>query len=479
MPRWFVPALFALTLAVLPASAQSGRRPAANANPVHERVETLTGSLRSISSTDLALDTGDDPVTLVQIAQDTKYLSTMDKVKASDFEPGDHVTVEATRDDSGHYHSTTITMNKKGTAEDKENAKAAVLQAAKSPSHSPSSGDTASAQPPAGGASASSSSDSVPSSTVGSGGSRRPAESSQPDSAAPAGDDSAPPVLRRTAPATSNSASAERPSLSAEDVNGVTRAPVAPLPQAPDSNGRVSDSIGDPLIDQTREAAFSFSETLPNYVVKQFTTRYRSDSASRGRTAWQALDIITTDVVYVDGKENYQNIMVNGKPTRDASRPGSWSEGEFASSLQALLSPASATEFRNKRSVTIVNRAAYKYDYTIEQPYSAWRIQTEGQTYQPSYTGAIWIDRETLRVLRIEMAARNMPRAFPIDAAESSIDYDFVLIGDQKYLLPVHSESLGCWRGTAQCWRNVIDFRNYRKYTADTSITFGETAPNK
>jgi hypothetical protein len=171
--------------------------------------------------------------------------------------------------------------------------------------------------------------------------------------------------------------------------------------------------------------------------------------------------------------------MDNGRPTRDASLTGSWSEGEFASSLQAILSPYSSPDFRNKRQVTIVNRPAYKYDYVIDQPHSAWRIQTEGQTFQPSYGGSIWIDKETFRVLRLEMASRDVPRSFPIDTAESSVDYDFVLIGDQKYLLPVHSESLSCWRGTSQCSRNVIEFRNYRKYTADSSISFGEAVPEK
>jgi len=263
---------------------------------------------------------------------------------------------------------------------------------------------------------------------------------------------------------------AQRPSLSAEDVNGVTRTPAAPPPPT---------GGDDPVIDQTREVAASFTQTLPNYIVKQFTTRYVSQAANRGRTAWQALDLVTSDLVYLDGKENYLNIMVNGRATKDASQNGSWSEGEFASSLNALLSRFSNTEFHNKRPVTIVNRPAYKYDYSIEQPRSAWRIETEGQSYQPGYDGSIWIDKETYRVLRIEMAARNLPRSFPIDTTESSLDYDFVLIGDQKYLLPVHSESLSCWRGTSQCSRNVIDFRNYKKYTADSSITFESTVPDK
>jgi hypothetical protein len=47
-----------------------------------------------------------------------------------------------------------------------------------------------------------------------------------------------------------------------------------------------------------------------------------------------------------------------------------------------------------------------------------------------------------------------------------------VLIGDEKYLLPVHSEALSCVRGRSDCSRNVIEFRNYRKFSADSNITF-------
>jgi hypothetical protein len=249
----------------------------------------------------------------------------------------------------------------------------------------------------------------------------------------------------------------------------------------PDSDARnpVRSGAGsseDPVIDQAREAALTFSETLPNYVVKQFTNRYQSGAARAGATSWQPLDIVTADLIYEEGKERYTNITINGKPTRSIEQTGSWSEGEFASMLQAILAPETNADFRNQRPTTIMNRTAYRYDYTVAQPRSTWTLHADGQTLTPSYTGAIWVDKATFRVLRIEIAARNLPRNFPLDTAESSIDYDFVTIGDRKVLLPAHAESLSCVRGTSDCTRNTTDFRNYRKYGADTNITFEGSA---
>lgn len=340
-----------------------------------------------------------------------------------------------------------------------------------------------------------------------SGSSQRPRMASSGDDGVsaqitPMAGDPGPPTLRRGAPArdqnapvdvpaTTASASdsvPQRPSVRSQEVNGVTQLPAAPVVASPatveEARNNYPDRLpapsgiaatDDPIIDETREEAFAFTESLPNYIVKQFTTRYQSDSASRGRTSWQALDIVTADVVAENGKESYRNLMVNGKPSKNVQQTGSWSEGEFSSTLQAILSPASDALFTNKRSTTIVNRPAYRYDYSIQQPRSSWLVEASGSRYRPAYGGAIWIDKETSRVLRIEMSARNIPREFPLDQVESTVDYDFVLIGDKKFLLPTHSEALSCERGTSACTRNVIDFRNYKKFGADENITFEDT----
>ncbi len=238
----------------------------------------------------------------------------------------------------------------------------------------------------------------------------------QTASAAPMPGDPGPPTMRRGAPArdqnapldvpTSTSDSVpQRPSVRSQEVDGVTQLPAAPVvtaPQQQEARNNYPDRLpspsgvsatDDPIIDETREEAFAFTESLPNYIVKQFTTRYQSDSASRGHTSWQALDIVTADVIAENGKETYKNLMVNGKPSKNVEQTGSWSEGEFASTLQAVLSPASDALFTNKRVTTIVNRPAYRYDYSIQQPRSSWLVEASGSRYRPAY-GGYHLDRQ-------------------------------------------------------------------------------------
>jgi hypothetical protein len=248
-----------------------------------------------------------------------------------------------------------------------------------------------------------------------------------------------------------------RPSIHADEVNGVTRPPEAPKVDAGAAGVPSSRRSGDPVIDMATDAAFSFSETLPNYVVKQFTTRYETGAAHGGQTSWSAVDTVTADVVSEKGKESYRNLLIDGKAPKEAiEKSGTWSTGEYSSVLLDILQPQTDAEFHNKRTTTIVNRSAYLYDFSVEQENSHWGIHFGAESYKPEYSGAIWIDKENYRVLRIEMSARNIPKGFPLDTVESAIDYDYILIAGSNYLLPVHADALSCERGTSGCSRNVI-----------------------
>ncbi len=96
-----------------------------------------------------------------------------------------------------------------------------------------------------------------------------------------------------------------------------------------------------------------------------------------------------------------------------------------------------------------------------------------GRRIKPAYKGKIWIDKETRRVLRIEQTAVGIPRDFDFDTQESSLEYGFVNIDGRSYLLPVESINVACGTGTSNCSKNRIEFRNYRKFSAESSITFG------
>jgi len=369
MLRRFLIGCFALILAGVVASAAG--------------VEYVTGIVHEISPSSLTLDTGDT----IAIPKSARYFSTMGKVKPSDFAPGDHVTVEATRDAKGQYTARSITLNKKGTAEDKAEARK--------------------------------------------------------------------PLATQSAPAPSSSSAA-------------APAPAAVQPAPP-------THIDDDVIGKARAAAFSYSKTLPSYTVKQVTNRYSTIPDPHKAYTWQALDVVTTDLVYENGKERYANTMVNGKPTEYVEHTGSWSEGDFANMLLAVFLPSAHAEFTDQKEVVIRGRPAWRYEYSVAKENSTWTLHAEGKDVKPAYVGSVWIDKATYRVLRLEMAARGLEKDFSLDTAESSIDYGFVTIAGEEALLPVDSDGLSCTRNSTDCTRERTEYTNYRKFDASSHITFGDS----
>ena len=87
--------------------------------------------------------------------------------------------------------------------------------------------------------------------------------------------------------------------------------------------------------------------------------------------------------------------------------------------------------------------------------------------------GRVWIDREQNRVLRFEQIATEIPVGFPITAAGSTIDYDWVTINEKASLLPSHADILitSVYRGNQLVQsRNDIRFRGYQKYGAELKV---------
>jgi hypothetical protein len=235
----------------------------------------------------------------------------------------------------------------------------------------------------------------------------------------------------------------------------------------------------DPVIEQARQAAVTFTRSLPDYVVKRTTTRFqgvRPAASTPGEAAgkWREVDVVTADVVAEHGTDVLMNVQLNGKPAKNVEKTGAWSDGEFSSTLKAIFSRESAAVFTKQHAETWLNRPAYRYDYAIDQPHSSWHLSSGGPPYAPAYGGQIRIDKETSRVLRIEMSARDVPAWLRLDSVSSAVEYAFVKIGDNSYLLPAHAESMECQRGTTACFKNVTDFKGYRKYTADTNISFDD-----
>ena len=225
----------------------------------------------------------------------------------------------------------------------------------------------------------------------------------------------------------------------------------------------------DRFLEKVSNEVFRFSTTLPDFICDQLTSRFQSKS---NPPRWRRRDRISAEVLYVDGKESYRNIRRNGKRLKRGSpqSTGAWSTGEFGTLMQDLFSQTTDAEFEYGMLSEIGGIRARLYGFKVRQTSSHWRVDFEGHVLYPAYQGSVWIDPDRLRVLRIEMQARDVPPDYPMDTIETTVDYGPVRIAGQEYLLVTKAENLSCKRYSKYCTRNEIEFRNYRKFTAESKI---------
>jgi hypothetical protein len=227
---------------------------------------------------------------------------------------------------------------------------------------------------------------------------------------------------------------------------------------------------GSDVLQRSLNWAETFNQGLPNYLCREVITRYIQQTKSEG---WVAQDVVTANIVYQDGREQQREVMVGNKKVSDISKTGgTWSTGEFASMLHSLFQPTRETDFKYFRTSTISDLEAAEFDFNVALPNSDWSIIVGGQILRPRYSGTLWIEKPTGIVRRLEQEAKNIPKDFPMDEIQSAIEYEEVSLGTQKFLLPVKAENIACQRATSICSKNVIEFRDYHKFSGESTIDF-------
>jgi hypothetical protein len=225
------------------------------------------------------------------------------------------------------------------------------------------------------------------------------------------------------------------------------------------------------LADAT-EHALNHERNLPNFICTQTTRRFED---LNGKNGWRPIDIIVERLTYFEHLEDYKVIELNGRP---ASIPheqltGASSSGEFGSVLKSIFSPETETEFAWQNWFTLRGRRMHVYSYRVTVSKSNYHIKVPERKLNlvTGYHGLIFIDALRHMVHRITLHPDGIPPSFPIQDVSLALDYEYNRIGDADYLLPLQFELRS--REGSLLVKNDVDYDNYRKFTADSNITFG------
>lgn len=235
------------------------------------------------------------------------------------------------------------------------------------------------------------------------------------------------------------------------------------------------------LLERSRVATLAAAEAMPDFIVRQVIKR----TAAYGNTNnWIPLDNLSIAVSYrANVGEEYKILTVNGSPLGQDVKEGkdygkyvggpSSSGVEYISSLADIFKPEAKTTFKPVDTDLLQNRRTIVYEYVVKKPESRLTLTAQKDMHaNVGSRGRVWIDRETNRVVRFEQIATEIPADFPITAASSLIDFDWVTISEKKYMLPTRSEILITAINRSQVVESRLEirFRGYQKFGAELKV---------
>jgi hypothetical protein len=240
--------------------------------------------------------------------------------------------------------------------------------------------------------------------------------------------------------------------------------PVYVPPPAPDSIEQAR------VLQEAKDYALNYVSRLPDFICTQVTRRFVDPT---GLEFWRREDVITERLSYFDKHEDYKVVLFNNQPVelQHEQLGGVTSSGEFGSLLKEIFEPETDTQFDWERWGTLRARRMHVFSYKVSQSRSKYSISAgKDQRIIAGYHGLIYVDRDNSAVMKITLQADDIPSGFPIREVNLSLDYDHVEISGRPFILPLKAV-ITSRSGAKFLSRNEVEFRMYRKFTAESTIT--------
>ena len=231
-------------------------------------------------------------------------------------------------------------------------------------------------------------------------------------------------------------------------------------------------------IEMSRKVSLDYARSLPDFICTQLVDRYVDFDHSTQRVSWRWVDTLTIKLSYFDQREDHTLVLVNGKPSEKSYTDlgGAISAGEFALMQKQVFDRASQADFTWKKWNKAGKRQAATYLYRVDVSHSRFMLDfltPAGLTQDiVGYHGTLELDRETGNVLSMTYIADAIPKTCPISLSNTAVTYEFADVGGKQYLLPASSETE---MRSRELWtRNHAVYRDYRKFSTDSTVRFGE-----
>jgi hypothetical protein len=250
------------------------------------------------------------------------------------------------------------------------------------------------------------------------------------------------------------------------------------------------------LLAKIAEYASGYLSTLPNMSCTE-TTRFASSGHEFGirgsrkaqaklSDGWRLEDTVVEDLDYYEGEETYHTRKLNGAPE---TRPltllrASYSRGEFGTILAMTFDPSSQARFEWDHWENPAGRRVAVFGYAVGRAHSQYSVccaetgsitvngvsHSRRKSWISAYAGFVYAEAETGSIVRFTFRDVDIPEQYNLQQNRNLLEYSTVTLGGKSFWVPVRAVHFT--RREQGRTRDEIEFANYRKFGAESNISF-------
>jgi hypothetical protein len=216
---------------------------------------------------------------------------------------------------------------------------------------------------------------------------------------------------------------------------------------------------------------------VPNYTCLETISRFQGERrpGAQSNKALAKLDTVQLEIVYTDGREWYGSPGARQLSVDDPvafTGGGMIGTGAFGIALNNLVEISILTYHGED---PVAGRRAVRYDFRIPAVARPFRVTVNGATDIVGEEGSVWVDPESLDLIRVESHAVEIPPDLPLDESTMTVEYARMRIAGTDTLLAQSADSRLVDSSGNDSY-NRIEFTHCHSYSTSSEITF-DTKP--
>jgi hypothetical protein len=231
------------------------------------------------------------------------------------------------------------------------------------------------------------------------------------------------------------------------------------------------DSSG--LFQRVKDRMAEHLSQLPNYTCHETVDRMLRVGAN-----FRYLDTVDLEVAFFGKRELFARTGEDrfGEQTIDKLVPGgTMADSAMGSPIDVIFSQDAAA-FIYAGECKKDGRRAVRFDMVVPIEKSGFRIRHNGAVGMAGYQGSIWVDAQTLDLVRVDFKVNRIPTYLGIRVVEESLHYKKLTIGNSEFHLPDRSE-LTATDDKGYSTLNMIKLVRCREFGADSVVKYGAPVP--